>query len=197
MSPYGCLIVPKFRRVSSWMLCLPALVLFLADFLTSRVGFASGPEVLGLSLGASPTEVRELFQQKGITVTEPTSGVISASQPPTFLQGVKEIRCVFAKDALYKIVLDFEIPPREPTAANLVAIYEKEKQRIKDLFGEPGQDVVVMGAPTPQERHEWLKRGRAYYKSAWTVGGGMRVVLWLYGEDADIVLVEVYETTDK
>jgi hypothetical protein len=123
--------------------------------------------------------------------------VITAPRPPVPLDGVKQVRCVFAKDLLYKIVLHFEIPPREPTAANLLALYDKERERLKNLFGEPAQDLAEMGAPTPAERHEWLKRGRAYYRTAWTVGDTTKATLWLYGEDADIVLVEVYEKTDK
>jgi len=174
-----------------------AVLFFLAAFFICQVGFCDQTEILGLRLGSSLSAVRDSFQRNGIAVSEPVPGVITASRTPAALDGVREVRCVFGKDELYKIVLDFEIPPREPSAANLLAVYDKEKLRLKTLYGEPAQDLAEMRAPTTSERHEWLKRGRAYYRTQWTIPDKTKATLWLYGEDADIVLVEVYEKTDK
>jgi ABC-type branched-subunit amino acid transport system ATPase component len=71
------------------------------------------------------------------------------------------------------------------------------KERLKQLWGAPAKDTVDMQAPTPEDRHQWLARGRGYYLASWVVENRMEVTLWLYGEDYGIVLMEIYESLEK
>jgi len=160
---------------------------------TSVVASQPDPEILGIRLGASAANVRELFNKRGISITETGPGEFAAPRPLELLEGVQEVRVHFANDRLIKIVISFQIPPREPTADNLVLLYNKEKDRLKQLFGPPTLDFVDMKAPKPTDRHDWLTRGRAYYRSIWKIQGRMDVSLWLYGEDGGIVLMEMFE----
>jgi hypothetical protein len=174
----------------SWI--LP--VLLLSIVLSARFAIPDAePEVLGLRLGTDTASVRNLFDKRGIAVTEIGPAVFTAPRPLDPLDGVREVRAHFEKDRLSKIVLSFEIPPREPTADNLLLLYNKEKDRLKQLFGPPSLDFVDMQAPSPAERHEWLTRGRGYYRTIWKVKDQIDVSLWLFGEDAGIVLLEIYE----
>jgi hypothetical protein len=141
--------------------------------------------------------VRELFSKSGISLSEIDSQHLSAPSTPTPVKGVREVRMTFEKDALLKITVLFEMPPHEPTADTLIALYQKEKERLKQLFGTPGVDAVDMQVPTPGDRYEWLIRGRGYYLSSWAVEHQMKVTLWLYGEDYGIVLMEMYESMEK
>ena len=119
---------------------------------------------------------------------------MTAKGPPVPLQGVKEAKCSFKSKKLYKIVLLFEIPPHEASATNLIQRYENEKSRLQQQFGTPSKDAAFMEAPAVQDRYEWLRRGRGYYLSIWErAEDQLKVSLWLYGEDAGIVLMEIYE----
>jgi hypothetical protein len=174
---------------------MPALLLL--SVLLPPTAPCSGPDILGLKLGMKQSEVRELFNKSSIPLSEIDPQHLSAPCPLARLEDVREVRLSFERDELSKITVFFEIPPYQPTAANLIQIYEREKERLKQLLGSPSKDTVDMQAPTPMECHEWLTRGRGYYLSSWIVGNQMKVTLWLYGEDYGIVLMEIYESLDK
>jgi hypothetical protein len=173
----------------------PALLLL--SVLLPPTALCSGPDILGLQLGMKQSGVRELFSKSSIPLSEIDPQHLSAPRPLVPLEGVREVRLSFERDELRKITVFFEIPPQQPTAANLIQSYEREKERLKQLFGPPTKDTVDMQAPTPEERHQWLTRGRGYYLSSWVVENKMKVTLWLYGEDYGIVLMEIYESLEK
>ena len=174
---------------------MPALLLL--SVLVPPTALCSGPDILGLQLGMKQSEIRELFSKSSIPLSEVDSQHLSAPRPLVPLEGVREVRLTFDRDELRKITVFFEIPPEQPTAANLIQIYEREKERLKQLLGPPAKDTVDMQAPTPEERHQWLTRGRGYYLASWVVENQMKVTLWLYGEDYGIVLMEIYESLEK
>jgi hypothetical protein len=174
---------------------MPAFLLL--SVLLPPTALCSGPDILGLQLTMKQSEVRELFNKISIPLSEIDPQHLSAPRPLAHLEGVREVRLSFEKDELSKITVFFEIPPLQPTAANLIQIYERENERLKQLLGPPSKDTVDMQAPTPGERHEWLTRGRGYYLSSWVVENKMKVTLWLYGEDYGIVLMEIYESLEK
>lgn len=171
--------------------------LLLLSVLLPPAALCSGPDILGLQLRMKQSEVRELFTRSGIPLSEIDPQHVSAPRPLSPLEEVREVRLSFERDELRKITVFFEMPPYQPTAANLIQIYEREKERLKQVLGPPTTDTVDMQAPTPQERHQWLTRGRGYYLSSWVVENQMKVTLWLYGEDYGIVLVEIYESLEK
>jgi hypothetical protein len=119
---------------------------------------------------------------------------VTAKGTPVPLEGVKEAKFSFTGKKLYKIVLFFEIPPYEASATKLIQRYENEKSRLWQQFGTPSKDAAFMEAPVVQDRYEWLRRGRGYYLSIWErTEDQLKLSLWLYGEDAGIVLMEIYE----
>lgn len=151
-------------------------------------------DILGLHLGMDLEEVTAALQAKGITPSQEDQGVFTAPSLPVQLEGVTEAKCTFEKKKLVKIKLLFDIPPHEASAATLIQRYENEKTRLQQQFGSPSKDVTSMNAPTVQERYDWLRRGSGYYLSVWEKAEDkLKVALWLYGEDAGIVLMEVYE----
>ena len=151
-------------------------------------------DILGLRLGMDLTEVIAALKANGMAPSQDNGETVTAKGPPVPLQGVKEMKCSFKGKRLDNVVLSFEIPPHEATAANLIQRYENEKSRLQQQFGTPSKDVAFMEAPAVQDRYEWLKRGRAYYLSIWErAEDQLKLSLWLYGEDAGIVLVEIYE----
>lgn len=174
---------------------IPALLLL--SVLLPPTALCSGPDILGLQLGMKLSEVRELFRKSSIPLSEIDPQHLSAPRPLASLDGVREVRLSFEKDELHKITVLFEMPPYQPTAANLIQSYEREKERLKQVLGAPAKDTVEMQAPTPEQRHEWLTRGRGYYLSSWVVENQMKVTLWLYGEDYGIVSMEIYESLEK
>jgi hypothetical protein len=174
---------------------VPALLLLSWCFPT--VAQCSGPEILGLQLGTSQSAVRELFDKSHISLSQIDAQHLSAPNPLVPLEGAREVRLAFDNDTLRKITVLFEIPPYQSTAANLIQLYEREKERLKQRLGAPTSDTVDMRAPAPQDRYQWLVRGQGYYLSSWTVNGQMKVTLWLYGEDDGIVLMEMYESLEK
>ena len=153
----------------------------------------SGTEILGLRMGMTLEAVKEEFVKRGIAVTEIDAETFSVPRPPTPLAGVTETRLTFDGAKLKKIVVLFAIPPPQPTAANLVDRFNEEKSRLTKFFGPPFQDVLEMKSPNPSDRYEWLVRGRAYYRSSWITPHKLTITLWLYGEDAGIVFMEIYE----
>jgi hypothetical protein len=187
------LLEPKFSTVSAkrGTRLVPALVLLSLALPTTAP--CSGPEILGLQLGMGQSAVRELFNKSDIPVSQIDTQHLSAPRPLVPLEGAREVRLVFQKDTLRKITVFFEMPPYQSTAANLIQLYEREKERLKHRLGAPTSDTVDMRAPAPQDRYQWLVRGQGYYLSSWTVNGQMKVNLWLYGEDEGIVLMEIYE----
>jgi len=162
--------------------------------LAVQIAVGAEPSILGIGLGLSPAAVRDLFGKSNIPLTEIDAETLSAGRPLAPLDGAKEVRLYFEKEALHKITILFEIPSREPTANNLMQQFEKEKQRLRGLYGEPARDVAEMKISRPEDRHEWLTRGRGYYQVLWQVGDRLKVTLWLYGEDAGIVFMETYES---
>jgi len=174
---------------------MPALLLL--SVLLPPTALCSGPDILGLQLKMKQSEVRELFSKSSIPLSEIDSQHLSAPRPLARLEGVREVRLSFERDELRKITVLFEMPPNQPTAANLIQSYEREKERLKQLLGPPTKDTVDMQAPTPEERHQWLTRGRGYYLASWVVENQMKVTLWLYGEEYGIVLMEIYESLEK
>jgi hypothetical protein len=171
--------------------------LLLLSVLLPPTALCSGPDILGLQLGMKQSEVLELFSKSGVLLSEIDSQHLSAPRPLAALEAVREVRLSFERDELRKITVFFEIPPYQPTAANLIQIYERENERLKQVFGPPAKETVDMQAPTPEERHQWLTRGRGYYLSSWVVENQLKVTLWLYGEDYGIVLMEIYESLEK
>jgi hypothetical protein len=169
----------------------------LLSVLLPPTALCSGPDILGLRLRMKQSEVRELFSKSSIPLSEIDSQHLSAPRPLVPLEGVREVRLSFERDELRKMTVFFEIPPHQPTAANLIQSYEREKERLKQVMGPPTKDTVAMQAPTPEERHQWLTRGRGYYLASWVVENQMKVTLWLYGEDHGIVLMEIYESLEK
>ena len=151
-------------------------------------------DILGLRLGMDLTEVIAALEANGIAPSQHNGETVTAKNPPVPLQGVKEMKCSFKSKKLDKVVLSFEIPPHEASATKLIQQYENEKNRLKQQFGTPSKDAAFMEAPAVQDRYEWLRRGRGYYLSIWErAEDPLKISLWLYGEDAGIVLVEIYE----
>ena len=175
-------------------LIVPAAVLLVHSFSCPPLMSMSVPDLLGLRPGMKISEIRDLFSRNGITLTEKSPREFVAPRTPSTLEGVREVHLVFTGELLERISITFELPPRDPTAANLIALYDKEKERLTGLFGAPSQDVAQMKAPTPLERHQWLTRGLAYYQTTWLVENPRKVTLWLYAEDEGIVFTEIYET---
>jgi hypothetical protein len=140
------------------------------------------------------TEVIRALEANAIAPSQQNGETLTAKSPPVPLQGVKEMRCSFKGKKLDKVVLSFEIPPHEASATNLIQRYENEKSRVQQQFGTPSKDAAFMEAPAVQDRYEWLRRGRGYYLSIWErAEDQLKISLWLYGEDAGIVLLEIYE----
>jgi len=151
-------------------------------------------DILGLRPGMDLTEVIRAIEASGMTPSQQNGETVMAKGLPVPLQGVKEAKCSFTSNKLYKIVLFFEIPPHEASATNLIQRYENEKSRLQRQFGTPSKDAADMEAPAVQDRYEWLRRGRGYYLSIWERSEDqLKISLWLYGEDAGIVLMEMYE----
>lgn len=155
---------------------------------------ARDADILGLRLGMDLSEVIAALEAKGIAPSRHNGETVTAKGAPVSLQGVQEMKCSFKSKKLDKVVLPFEIPPHEASATNLIQRYENEKSRLQHQFGTPSKDVAFMEAPVVQDRYEWLRRGRGYYLSIWErAEEQVKISLWLYGEDAGIVLVEIYE----
>ena len=171
------------------MIAIAGLLAISPAAVTARDG-----DILGLRLGMDLTEVMASLEANGIAPSQHNGETMMAKGPPVPLQGVKEMRCSFKAKKLFKLVLSFEIPPYETSATTLIRQYENEKGRIMQQFGQPFKDAAFMEAPTIQDRYEWLRRGRGYYLSIWErAEDPLKISLWLYGEDAGIVLVEIYE----
>jgi len=151
-------------------------------------------DILGLRPGMDLTEVIGALEANGMAPSQQNEETVTAKGPPVPLQGVKDAKYSFKGKKLYKIVLLFEIPPHEASATNLIQRYENEKSRLQLQFGAPSKDAAYMEAPAVQDRYEWLRRGRGYYLSIWERSEDqLKISLWLYGEDAGIVLMELYE----
>ncbi|MBI5572298.1 MAG: hypothetical protein HY914_20310 [Desulfomonile tiedjei] len=180
------------RQVVAGLAIISCSVLF-----SSSSAWCRETEFLGLNLGMSLEEVREVFFKAAIPLSDESSDVLSAPRPPAPADGAKLIRLFFEKGKLNKLSIRFKLPPHEPDATNLIAFFEKSKARINKELGHPAYDVVQMKATTPQERYDWLKRGLAYYQTIWKIGNEAKVILWLYGEDAEVVLMETYESLDN
>jgi hypothetical protein len=154
----------------------------------------SETDILGLRLGMDVSEVVGALEARGIAPIQQNEETVTAKGPPVPLQGVEEMRCSFKGKKLDKVVLSFEIPPHEASATKLIQQYENEKSRLQQQFGTPFKDAAFMEASVAQDRYEWLRRGRGYYLSIWKrAEDPLKISLWLYGEDAGIVLVEIYE----
>ena len=122
---------------------------------------------------------------------------MSAWRPPASEDGIKDVRFFFEKDLLYKIAVFFQIPEREPNAANLLALHSRLKGGLEAQYGSPSKCIDEMSVSAPEQRHEWIARGRAYHQCVWEIPDQARISLWLYGEDSGIVLSTVYETVNK
>ena len=157
---------------------------------------ATDPSLHGLRLGMSLEETRALFQKGSIELTDKGDNEFSAPATPEPLEAVQEVRLAFVDARLRKIVIFFQTPPYEATAESLIKLFEREKQRLISIFQSPGLDVVI-DSPTPQERYEWIRRGRGYYRTTWELKGSWKAALWLYGADAGIVLMEMCEATGQ
>jgi len=158
---------------------------------------APTPEILGIRLGMRHPEVKDILQKSHMPLTESSSQLMSVWPPPASEDGIKGVRFFFEKDLLYKIAVFFQIPEREPTAANLVALYARRNDLLTEQYGPPKQCIDEMKAPAPEQLHEWIARGRAYRQCVWEVPDRALISLWLYGEDSGIVLSTVYETFKK
>ncbi|MEW6348071.1 MAG: hypothetical protein AB1646_03360 [Thermodesulfobacteriota bacterium] len=150
-------------------------------------------EILGVRMGMPITELRDVFGKAQVSLDPQGPREFAAAQMPQPLEGVREARLTVGDKGLEKVVLSFDLPPQEPTASNLIARYNKEKERLISLFGSPSMDVAEMKAPTEQERHQWLARGMAYYQASWLVKDQLKISLWIYAEDAGLVFTEIYE----
>ncbi len=160
-------------------------------------GAVTTPEILGICLGMNRSEIKDIFQKSGTPITEISPDLMSAGRPPTAEDGIEDVRFLFEKDLLYKIAVFFQIPEQEPTAASLLELYARRKDRLSEQYGPPKQCIDEMSVPAPERRHEWIARGRAYQQCAWEVPNQALISLWLYGEDSGIVLSTVYETFKK
>jgi hypothetical protein len=151
-------------------------------------------DILGLRLGMDLTEVIAALEANGKAAIQQNEETLTAKGIPVPLQGVTEVKYSFKNNKLIKIVLLFELPPHEASATNLIQQYENEKTRLRQQFGTPSKEAAFMEAPAVQDRYEWLRRGRGYYLTIWErVQDLLKISLWLYGEDAGIVLLEIYE----
>jgi hypothetical protein len=159
--------------------------------------FALEPESLGLRLGMTLGAVRQEFVKNGIEITQIAPETYSVLRLPTSAEGIRETRLYFEREKLNKIVVLFAMPPPQPTADSFIDRYNEEKDKLTKAFGPPSQDFVEMKAPTPAERYEWLVRGRAYYRSSWKIPDQTKISLWLYGGDAGIVFMEIYEDSQN
>jgi hypothetical protein len=145
----------------------------------------------------SRSDVKDILEKNSIPTTESSIGLISVTRPPAAEDEIKNVRFLFENDRLYKIAVFFEIPEQEPTAANLLALYGRRKDRLTAQLGSPSTCINEMSVPAREQLHEWIARGRAYQQCAWEIPDQARITLWLYGEDSGIVLSTVYETLRK
>ncbi|MFZ5866120.1 MAG: hypothetical protein ACOYXY_09590 [Thermodesulfobacteriota bacterium] len=180
-------------RPTSFFLFFICCLLLVGNSLSAG---ATDPSMHGLRLGMSLDETRALFQKGSIELTDKGDYEFSAPATPEPLEAVNQVRLAFVDARLRKIVIFFQTPPYEATAESLVKLFEREKQRLISTFQSPGLDVV-MDSPVPQERYEWIRRGRGYYRTTWELKGSWKAALWLYGADAGIVLMEMCEATDQ
>lgn len=157
------------------------------------VAFSSPGEYLGIRFGTSLTDLLAKFEERGIPVKRLDTHTVSSPRAPAPLDGVSEVRFYFTGEKLYKMVVFFDVPPHEPTAARLLADYQAEQDRLGKLHGPPIEDTVFMDAPSVQDRYEWIQQARAYYRSVWVTGEKVAITLWLYGSDEGIILSEIYE----
>lgn len=154
-------------------------------------------EMSGICLGMSRSEVKDILEKNRVPATETPTGLRSEKHPPLAGDEIRDVEFLFQNDRLYKVVVFFQIPQREPNAANLLALYGRQKDRLTAQYGSPSTCMNEMNTPTPEQLHTSIARGGAYQQCAWDIVDQARIGLWLYGEDSGIVLSTVYETLKK
>ncbi len=189
-NPPGILVVPQFA-------CFARAIPIVAIWAFAASSAAPVPEILGICLGLSRSDVKDILEKNGVPVTKTSIGLISVSRPRSAEDEIKKVRFLFEDDQLYKIVVFFQIPEQEPTAASLLALYARRKDRLTAQHGSPSTCINEMNVPAPERLHEWTSRGRAYQQCSWDIPDQARITRWLYGEDSGIALSTVYETLKK
>jgi len=168
-------------------------ILAVLFWLSVPVALSGQGEYLGVRFDTALTDLLAKFKEKGIPVKRLDDHTVLSARPLVPLDRVSEVRFSFTGEKLYKMVVYFEVPPHEPTAARLLADYKSEQDRLSKLFGPPIEDTMSMDTPSAQDRYEWLQQARAYCRSVWVTSQKVAITLWLYGSDEGIVLSEIYE----
>jgi hypothetical protein len=176
--------------------CLGAIILVAIWAFTADSAVAV-PDMSGICLGMNRSDVKDILEKNRVSTIETSNGFRSENYPPLAGDGIRNVEFLFQNDLLYKVAVFFQIPEREPNAANLLSLYGRQKNRLTAQYGSPSTCIDEMSVPAPEQLHTWIARGRAYQQCAWEIVDQARISLWLYGEDSGIVLSTVYETLKK
>ncbi len=172
-------------------------IMMAAHFCMYVLAASSSPgEYLGIRFDTSLTDLLAMFRERGILVERLDADTLSTPRTPAHLERVSGVRFYFTDAKLYKMVVFFEVPPHEPTAARLLTDYKPEQDRLSKLYGPPIEDTVSMDAPSAEDRYQWLQQARAYYRTVWGTRDKVTITLWLYGSDEGIVFSEIYEKSE-
>ena len=167
------------------------------ELITSNYSKESFPELFTLSFGMTKTEVKILYQRKGLRPIFERSSRLDFIGPPVEVAQAAEINLIFDDEVLVEVTQYFEILGDDGSAFKHIAKYRDLKDQLKAKYGPPESLEFMDDAFNKSEsRLEGFKRKKGNYASMWRNINGMDIFLVLGGDNLDTFLRVTYKTKE-
>jgi len=154
----------------------------------------SFPELFSLSFGMTKSEIKNLYQKKGLKPILERLDRLDFITPPVEVAQAAEINLFFYNGGLRKISQYFEIPKDDASAFNHIAKYRELKDQLTAKYGLP-EVIEFMDDQfnNSKNRLKGFKLKKGSYAAIWRDVKGMDISLILGGDGLDTFLRLTYQ----
>ena len=164
------------------------------ELISSNYSKETFPELLTLSFGMTKTEVKLLYQKKGLRPLFERLDRLDFISPPVDVPQSAEINLLFKEDRLVEIFQYFEVVSDDSSAFAHIAKYRGLKDQLVAKYALPeALEFMDDKFNNSKNRLKGFKLKKGNYASIWRNVKGMDVFLVLGGDGLDTFIRLTYK----
>ena len=164
------------------------------ELISSNYSKETFPELLTLSFGMTKTEVKIVYQKKGLRPLFERADRLDFISPPVDVPQAAEINLIFKDDWLVAIYQYFEVVKDDASAFEHIAKYRDLKDQLVAKYSLPeALEFMDDKFNNSKSRLKGFKLKKGNYASIWRNINGMDIFLVLGGDGLDTFIRLTYK----